>query len=204
MAGALSDAAIVVATLAGPMLAIQAQKWLERGRSIHERRSTIFRVLMATRAARLSPGHVEALNAIQVEFYGPKKPKLKAITDAWRGYLDLLSDHSLSPEVSAVKRGDAFIDLLHMIANFLRYDFSRSEIATNFYYPTGHANIETEQDTIRRGVAMLFKGEASIPMSVTDFPTDPEAVERQENLQKLLLEWLEGQRAVKISNEGKR
>ena len=50
-----ADIAIVVATLLGPVLAVQAQKWLERGREITQRRAWIFRTLMATRATNLSP-----------------------------------------------------------------------------------------------------------------------------------------------------
>ena len=76
-----SIAIIAAATLLGPVLAVQAQKWLERGRAIKERRLTIFRTLMATRAAMLSPSHVEALNAVPVDFYGGSN-KLKKINES--------------------------------------------------------------------------------------------------------------------------
>ncbi len=52
----IADVAIVFATFMGPVVAVQAQKWLEKSRAINDRRNHIFRVLMATRAARLSPG----------------------------------------------------------------------------------------------------------------------------------------------------
>lgn len=38
-----ADAAIVFATLVGPILAVQAQKWLERRRIVDDRRREIFR-----------------------------------------------------------------------------------------------------------------------------------------------------------------
>jgi hypothetical protein len=79
----MADAAIVFATIAGPVLAVQAQKWLEKSRAINDRRNQIFRVLMATRAAMLSPGFVEALNAVPVEFYGTRG-KLKQINEKWK------------------------------------------------------------------------------------------------------------------------
>jgi hypothetical protein len=63
------DLAIVIATLLGPILAVQAQKWIERSRERQQRRVAVFRVLMTTRAALLSPAHVEALNIVPVEFY---------------------------------------------------------------------------------------------------------------------------------------
>ena len=53
----ITDIAIVFATLFGPILAVQAQKWLERNREIKQRRAWIFRTLMATRATTLSPVH---------------------------------------------------------------------------------------------------------------------------------------------------
>jgi hypothetical protein len=81
-----ADASIVFATLGGPVLAVQAQKWLERRRSVDERRHAIFRTLMATRAAMLSGEHVQAFNAVPVEFYG-SKGKLKQINTAWKTYL---------------------------------------------------------------------------------------------------------------------
>lgn len=196
----ISSTAIVAATIAGPILAVQAQKWLERGRAINERRATIFRVLMATRAARLSPGHVEALNAIPVEFYGPNKAKLKEITDAWQSYLDALSDDTLSHEASTMTRMNHFVDLLHLMSKYLGYDFSKSEISKNVYTPTGHINIETDQETIRRGFVSVLRGETSIPMNVTGFPYDEEAAAKQATLNERMLEWFEGQRTVKVES----
>ena len=51
----LTDIAIVLAALLVPVLAVQAQKWLERRRDVKERQLAIFRTLMATRNAMLSP-----------------------------------------------------------------------------------------------------------------------------------------------------
>lgn len=77
----ITDVAIVVATLLGPILAVQAQKWLERNSEIKQRRISIFRALMMTRATALSPVHVEAINAIPMEFCGRSR-KIKEINDA--------------------------------------------------------------------------------------------------------------------------
>src|ERR1700748_228812 len=84
------DLAIVGATLLGPVLAVEAQKHLDRIRGVDERRRTIFKTLMATRAALLAPSHVEALNAVPVEFHG-KGRALKRINDGWKEYLDHLN-----------------------------------------------------------------------------------------------------------------
>lgn len=196
----ISDVAIILATLLGPVLAVQAQKWLERDRAVQDRRNHIFRVLMATRAARLSPGHVEALNAIPVEFYGRGK-RLKPIVDDWHAYLDTLDNKaSLDGQVLALARQNAFLDMLHKMSTYLGYSFNRSELEKDVYYPTGHRVIEDDQELIRRGFAAVLKGELAIPMAVKEFPAtaDDESLANQAMLQRLLTEWLEGQRVVKV------
>lgn len=196
----VSDIAIIIATLSGPVLAVQAQKWLEKVRAINDRRHLIFRMLMATRATRLSPQHVEALNAVPVEYYGTGR-KLKGVVDAWHTYIDLLDNkNGLEGQVLALARQNAFFDMLHNMSSFLGYSFNRSQLEKDVYYPEGHKIIEDDQEVIRRGFAQLFKGEISLPMAVTEFPAtaDDQSLANQEALQKLLLEWLEGQRAVKV------
>lgn len=195
----IADVAIIFATLIGPILAVQAQKWLEKGRAINDRRSAIFRALMATRTARLSPGHVEALNAVPVEFYGDKG-KLKQINNAWKSYLDHHAPDTIANEAWSQKREDLYIDLLLLISEYLGYDFSRSQLTRDVYNPQAHGELENEQTIIRKGIVKLFKGELSIPMAVTEFPAtvDEATFDNQAALSKLLTEWLEGQRAVKV------
>ncbi len=197
----VTDIAIVLATIVGPIAAIQIQKWLERRGEANARRLQIFRVLMATRAVTLSPGHVEALNAIPIEFYGPTIPKLKSITDDWRTYQDHLDRKDLTPELWAEKRRELLTNLLFNMSQYLGYKFSRSEIE-RVYYPTGHGEMEIEQSVIRKGMAKLFTGEFSLPMEVTGFPVDDEALMAQKALFTQFSEWLDGKRAVKIEPAG--
>ena len=65
-----SDWVLVFATLMGPVLAVQAQKWVERARERGNTKRWITYTLMATRGARLSQEHVNALNAIDLAYYG--------------------------------------------------------------------------------------------------------------------------------------
>ena len=51
----LWPAATVLATVVGPILAVQAQKAVERAQERSRRKSWVFHQLMATRASRLSP-----------------------------------------------------------------------------------------------------------------------------------------------------
>src|SRR5262245_5501290 len=87
----LTDLLIVAATIIGPILAVQVQKALERWRADGARRDHIFKVLMATRAARLAPNHIEALNMINIELPASKK-RFKKARSAWKAYFAHLGE----------------------------------------------------------------------------------------------------------------
>lgn len=189
-------AIIAVVTLLGPVLAVQAQKWLERGREIRDRRLAIFRTLMSTRSAMLSGEHVVAFNAVPVEFYGGGK-KLRALNDAWKLYLDHHSIDGPATDAWAQKRLDLFHDLLHLMSQYLGYSFSRAQIARDIYSPRAHGELETEQTIIRRGLVGLFKGEIDLPLAVKEFPpTEAGSPELQLALQQVLADLLQGQKPL--------
>lgn len=94
----IKDWAVVVSTLLGPILAVQAQKVVEQFRERRQRKIRLFEQLMATRAARLSGEHVRALNMIDLVFYGERtfgilrrNAKEQNILDAWKEYHDHLN-----------------------------------------------------------------------------------------------------------------
>ena len=89
----------IVAIPLGPMLALWAQRISERRRNLRFRQLAVFKELMATRAssARVSARHVDALNAIEMEFSSGEGTD-KKILDAWRLYLDHLNDSSANSE----------------------------------------------------------------------------------------------------------
>ena len=87
------DWLIVLATIAGPILAVQAQKAVEALRERRGRKERVFAQLMATRAARLSAEHVQALNTIDLVFFGSSVLGIRrrsrgeqAVLDAWKEY----------------------------------------------------------------------------------------------------------------------
>lgn len=174
MALETTDLAIIGATLLGPILAVQAQKYLERRRATNDRRLQIFRTLMATRAATLGAVHVDALNAIPVEFYGTRGP-LKDINDAWKLFLDHHAHEGPSFEVWLQKRNDLFLDLLFLLSKYLRYGFSRAQLERDIYSPRAHGELENEQTMIRKGFAKLFNGEAVLPVAIKELPGSGEA-----------------------------
>ena len=153
----------IVAVILGPILAVQAQKWLERRREERMRKLFLFRELMATRAARLSQRHVEALNLIDLEYPGDKK-KDKGVHEAWRSYLDALGTPN-DPERQEIifnKRNEAFIELMYQMAQRLDFPFDKVAIQRNIYSPIGHGKLEDDQELIRRGIVDLLTGKRAL------------------------------------------
>jgi hypothetical protein len=189
------------------MLAIQVSVYLEKRRDAHRRKAGVFKTLMATRANRLSFEHVQALNMIDIEFYG-KNPKDKAVITAWKAYLDVLCDNQMrdkSQDIWGARRDDAFVDLLYKMAVCLGYDFDKTSIKNTSYYPTGHGMIEDELTTIRRGFAAIFSGESALPMQI--IPPEPMAEmkeqqrleqERQVRMNQLQEDYLSGKVPQKV------
>jgi hypothetical protein len=80
------EAWLTIATIIiGPLAALLIQKHLEGLEAREDRKVMIFRNLMASRANRMSPAYVQALNGIEVEFYGETK-----VIEAWRSLIEQL------------------------------------------------------------------------------------------------------------------
>lgn len=170
------------AALLGPILAVQAQKIVEAGRAKRQVKNGIFRALMATRASRLSPDHVQALNMVNIAFYGRRFLRMrlqsapeKAVCRAWRDYFDSLEVDSREftegqDSTLSHSRFDKFIVLLEAIAIEQNYDFDPVDLRKNAYSPQAHGTIENELHEIRAGLAGLLAGRRSLPMEITNLP----------------------------------
>jgi hypothetical protein len=176
-----SDWVIAVATLLGPILAVQAQKFLERWHSARERRVAIFYTLMGTRRAQVAPAHVDALNRIDMEFrprtFGWMRPiqskRDRAVVDAWSLYSQHLH-HDVRPEhvVTWNSQGNVlFYDLLYKLSTALGFGFEKSQLQLGIYQPIAHGRVEQLQEQLLENVVKVVKGESSIAMRVTEFPT---------------------------------
>ena len=185
-----SAVAIVIATVAGPILAVQAQKYLERHRDQKRAKDSIFRVLMATRASRLAAEHVQALNGIELAFYGGGS-KEKKVREAWKAYHDHLNDRSYRPDRIPewnVRIVDLFIDLLHEMAVCLGYDFDKTHIRNSWYVPELHGEIEQQWNEIRGALADILVGKRYLP--VAGFAPSEEEAKQMREVRRLLIEWL--------------
>jgi uncharacterized protein DUF6680 len=204
----LVDWLTITAILLGPIIAIRLQTFIEKRRNDYGRKERIFKTLMATRATRLSLEHVQALNMIDIEFYDRKvkrSRKNKVVVDAWKEYLDHLSDKGMSPELWNNKSNELFIELMHAMSIALGYDFDRTAIKNTSYMPTAHGAELDEQAVIRKGFAAIFKGEKIFPMEwVRPDPTEAELgeqkkeKERQARDNKITEDYLSGKTPTRV------
>lgn len=173
-----ADWVIVTATLLGPILAVQAQKFVEGVRLHREAKLRVFTTLMATRTARLSSSHVEALNMIDVSFYGRvvfgqrKQSRTElAVVRKWAEYVDSLTPHaSFTDERSFERRYELFIDLLAAMAADLDFDFDRVTIKKHGYSPMAHGDLERDQTAIRDGVLKILDGRSRLKVAMSIEP----------------------------------
>jgi len=145
---------------------------------------------MATRATNLSDRHVEALNAIEVEFSSGKGSD-KKVWDAWHVYLDQLN----APQPAdpndrdgmarwTQRSNDLFLELLCEMSTALGYSFDKVSLKNSLYYPKGHGDVETEQYLLRKFVLEVMggkrplwtgviTGERPLQMEITNWPGVP-------------------------------
>lgn len=171
------DWAIVFSTLIGPILAVQAQKFVEQFKIKNQRKNFIFEQLMATRGARLSREHVTALNMIDLVFYGsifwgkPFRTKSeKRVLESWKEYLDHLcvtmTDDPHKFSLWSSKGEELFINLLFAVATDLKFSFDRVQLKNSAYAPIGHHDLENEQAQLRRSMINVLEGNTSLKMNI--------------------------------------
>ena len=178
---------VVFATLAGPVIAVQTQKFIERATERRRARRAIFHALMSNRATRLHEDFVRALNLIDLEFSQAwfDWPKDKAVINAWRA---LFGDYGQSPADDAPpdelrawneRIGERLVALLFAMSKALGYDFSEEQLRRGIYYPKGRFELEQTQLAVLHGLRLILEGRNALPMKVTEIPTSPEAAEAQ-------------------------
>lgn len=171
----ISNALMIIALILGPILAVQAQKRIESWRKGRESKLSIFKTLMSTRATRLSPHHVEALNMIDLEFSG-KDPREKAVRNAWKFYLDQLNDvprnhedptYQTKLDIWSGKSTDCFVDLLDTMSQSVGYTFDKVHLKKAGYIPQAYTDLENDFSLIRRGTLDMLNGKKALPVKFT-------------------------------------
>ncbi len=183
----------ILAILLSPLIAVQVTQWINKLKAAKDRKIKVFSDLMATRGTALSPKHVEALNRIDIEYYGVNK-----VTTSWKIYMDhldhvqnILSEDEADWKSWGAKREELLTSLLGEMANHLKYKFDPVQLKRGHYNPTGYVNFEAEQQIIRKGLVELFQNKKPLPIwaivanpppSVNEPKLAQEAIEKkQEN-----------------------
>jgi hypothetical protein len=179
-----SDWVIVAATLLGPILAVQAQKWLEKAKESKSRKLQVFHTLMATRGARLAADHVRGLNMIDLSFYGHvvfginwRPARDQGVLNAWKEYHDHLSDpahvSSVSIEVLLAQRDELFVNLLLAMGRSLGSQFDRVQLKKSWYSPMAHNQYETRMENLVTAATNVLEGRSPIKVAsdISESPT---------------------------------
>lgn len=110
-----------------------------------------------------------ALNRIDLEFNKDNK-KENTVIEAWKEYLDLLGNTSMSPEQWNIKRIDLLVELLHKMAQVFDYTFDKTHIKNSSYSPIAQGDIENELKALRANLIEILEGKRSIPMEIVNWP----------------------------------
>ncbi|AMU07319.1 hypothetical protein A2T82_13920 [Burkholderia cenocepacia] len=175
---------IAFATLAGPIVAIQLQKYLERRSQKLERKLRVFHMLMATRGAQLSADHANALNQIDIVFYGvvskgsAKRTKTEqTVLDRWHEYHDTLSAAvPTTPDAQQAffnSRHEQFVTMLEAMAVDLDYHFDRVQLKKGGYWPSIHGEATFAQVDLIKSAADVFSGRK--PLKIVQGQPDGQA-----------------------------
>ena len=173
------DWVTITAIIVGPILAVQAQSVVMELSDKKKRRLKIFTTLMSTRAQTLSKAHVEALNMIDIEFYGNKlfgrikhqSDAEKAVTNAWKNYNNHLNIQSSADGFAVwnVNRFEFLNKLLYEMSKMLGYDFDEVQLKRDCYRPQAHVDLENIQLDVLTGLSKIVKGEP-LSMNVVSLP----------------------------------
>jgi len=180
----------IAAVILGPILALYTQRLLDNRRAKHDRQLRVFRELMITRTQRLSPRHVEALNAVPLEF--EDKGKGKNVIQKWKAYLDHLGTDSSKDSDAWVTTGtDLLVNMLYEMARAVGFNTDKIKIGHQIYLPQLFDTIEREETALRQQLLEVLNGSGArkIPIAVfetrfpdlidqpkTKLPTAPQAV----------------------------
>lgn len=187
----LKDWLTVAAIGFSPLVALRVQEALLRRKDRRGRKEWIFNTLMMSRGERLSIPHVQALNMIELAFYGRHRwwhrltrqsrqsAQETAVTDAWAEYRAHLSTQVPTDAVGSGQwtgqSQELFVNMLAEIARDIPYDFDRTALARGGYTPTSHGQAFWEQESLRKLAIDLLAGTTPLKLEVVKLPTDPEA-----------------------------
>ena len=192
----LSDWLNVLAILLSPLIALQVSRRLDERKERKQHKMWVFYTLMATRNARVSVEHVRALNSIDIEFV-----KVKAVTDAWKAYLDHLNDRSLAPEVWGARSDELFVELLFAMSQGLGFEFDKVHLKRGIYSPVAHGQDAEDLKTIREALVKIAKGERGLRVDLSDIVHTADEETAADETKKAAREVITGVRPLRVKIE---
>ena len=175
--------AVVAATGLGPVLAVALTLaftyWREQAalkekvrENIYNHRLFVFRILMSTRRVGISTEHVNALNLVEVDFYG-----CPAVEAEWKTYKSHLNDTS-KPEddIWRKQKEKLLLKPLFEIAKVLKFDIPAIEIFDGGYAPGGWSHRDARYTGALEYFHELREGTRALPLWVQGV-TPPPTVE---------------------------
>jgi hypothetical protein len=152
--------AVVIATFFGPVLAVLVTRCIDNKRQARDRRLDTFRALMASRRALLSPDAVRALSLIEIDFYG-----IKPVENAHREVMTHINTPRPLPAGWDDRLRKLLTKLLSEMAKVLSYNLQQLDVLEGGYYPQGIADIELEQQSVRRALIQVLSGNRPLIVS---------------------------------------
>jgi hypothetical protein len=162
--------AVVLATVAGPILAVQAQKAVEKFSGRKARRRAVFETLMATRGNRVAIDRVKALNMIDLTFDSNRASERNVVEswDAYRKHLNMdLKAQKLSLDQWSASGDELFYNLLYLISIDVGYKTKREQLKSSNYSPIGHSQATEEENQIRQNAVRVLNGTQSLKFEMT-------------------------------------
>ena len=169
----MSDASVLLTTglmsvaaiIASPIITLWIQRRLNDGKARRERRELIFKALWVNRRRQFYIARVDALNMIDVEFFGERK-----VQDAWedlRAHYFRQEHPGLNNDQIFTEREEKYATLLFEISQVLGYNFGRTHIRDNIYRPQLHGQFDEIEFETRKLFLDLLKSDA-LPIRVVE------------------------------------
>jgi len=149
----VTDLVIILATVAGPILAVWASDYRAQNKVARDRREWIFRTLMSTRNARADHSHVTAINHIEFAFPKREFPEIEDARSLYRKHLrkpDYMSEDAGIRKTWEIKANDLFATLLQSMGATLGLPFAKSDIEEESYIPDSHYLQELQRRQIQK------------------------------------------------------
>lgn len=152
--------AVVIATFAGPVVAVYVTRHIDGLRQKRGRQLDVFRSLMGSRRAPLSADRVRALNMVEIEFYG-----IPSVESAYRDVMSHINLPRPLPDTWMDEQRKRLTKLLTEMAKVLGYELQQLDVLDGGYYPQGFVDIESEQQAVRQATIEVFSGRRPLVVS---------------------------------------